>query len=134
MALLSDRAPQTDKGKLSCLLYSQKPRQLAFAAELGRWLTRMAEVLRQVVLSFVLFAIVASLRGEEQPAEIEAILIHPPYAQTYSCSEHWDGQFQYLGDALGVDCTIVNLVEEDGRIWMSRLARRCRRSVGTLIT
>jgi hypothetical protein len=86
------------------------------------------------VLSFVLFAIVASLRGEEQPAEIEAILIHPPYAQTYSCSEHWDGQFQYLGDALGVDCTIVNLVEEDGRIWMSRLARRCRRSVGTLIT
>lgn len=31
-----DRALQTDRGKLSCLLHSQKPRQLAFAAELGR--------------------------------------------------------------------------------------------------
>ncbi len=27
---------QTDKDKLPCLLHSQKPRQLAFAAELGR--------------------------------------------------------------------------------------------------
>jgi hypothetical protein len=32
-----NQALQTDKGKLSCLLHSQKPRQLAFAAELGRW-------------------------------------------------------------------------------------------------
>jgi hypothetical protein len=29
-------ALQADKGKLSCLLHWQKPRQLAFAAELGR--------------------------------------------------------------------------------------------------
>ena len=29
-------ALQSDKGKLSCLLHSQKSRQLAFAAELGR--------------------------------------------------------------------------------------------------
>lgn len=33
----SNKALQTDKVKLSCLLHSQKPRQLAFAAELGRW-------------------------------------------------------------------------------------------------
>jgi hypothetical protein len=31
-----NKALQTDKGNLSCLLHSQKPRQLAFAAELGR--------------------------------------------------------------------------------------------------
>jgi hypothetical protein len=31
-----NKALQTDKDKLSCLLHSQKPRQLAFAAELGR--------------------------------------------------------------------------------------------------
>jgi len=31
-----NKALQTDKGKLSCLLHAQKPRQLAFAAELGR--------------------------------------------------------------------------------------------------
>ena len=34
-----NKALQTDKGKLSCLLHSQKPRQLAFAAELGRYVT-----------------------------------------------------------------------------------------------
>jgi hypothetical protein len=32
----SNKALQPDKGKLSCLLHTQKPRQLAFAAELGR--------------------------------------------------------------------------------------------------
>jgi hypothetical protein len=31
----SNKALQTDKVNLSCLLHSQKPRQLAFAAELG---------------------------------------------------------------------------------------------------
>jgi hypothetical protein len=31
----SNTALQTDKVKLSCLLHPQKPRQLAFAAELG---------------------------------------------------------------------------------------------------
>src|SRR5690606_22626893 len=32
-----NKALQTDKGKLSCLLHAQKPRQLAFAAELNRY-------------------------------------------------------------------------------------------------
>jgi hypothetical protein len=32
-----NKALQTDKGNLSCRLHSQKPRQLAFAAELGRY-------------------------------------------------------------------------------------------------
>jgi hypothetical protein len=31
----SNKALQTDKGKLSCLLPTQKTRQFAFAAELG---------------------------------------------------------------------------------------------------
>ena len=35
-AMQPNKALQPDKGKLSCLLHSQKPRQLAFAAELGR--------------------------------------------------------------------------------------------------
>lgn len=33
----SNNALQTDKGEQSCLLHSQKPRQPAFAAELGRY-------------------------------------------------------------------------------------------------
>jgi hypothetical protein len=41
MHVLIERMPpntalQADKGKLSCLLHSQKSRQLTFAAELGR--------------------------------------------------------------------------------------------------
>lgn len=35
-AAQSNKALQTDKGKLSRLLHSQESRQLAFAAELGR--------------------------------------------------------------------------------------------------
>jgi hypothetical protein len=31
-----NKALQTNKGKLSCLLHPQKPRQFAFVAELGR--------------------------------------------------------------------------------------------------
>lgn len=33
----SNTAMRADNGKLSCLLHSQKSRQLAFAAELGRY-------------------------------------------------------------------------------------------------
>jgi hypothetical protein len=36
MFMPANKALQTDKRKLSRLLHSQKPRQLAFAAELGR--------------------------------------------------------------------------------------------------
>ena len=32
-----NKALQTEKGKLSCTMHSQKPRQLAFSAELYRW-------------------------------------------------------------------------------------------------
>jgi hypothetical protein len=36
-----DKGLQTDKGTLSCTLHSQTSRQLAFAAELGRWAARL---------------------------------------------------------------------------------------------
>jgi hypothetical protein len=49
---------------------------------------------------------------------IESVLVHPPFSETYSCSEHWYGQLPYLGDSLGADCTIGRLVEVDGRLWV----------------
>ena len=49
---------------------------------------------------------------------IDFILVHPPFSESYSCSEHWDGQLPYLGDSLGTDCTIGRLIEDDGRRWM----------------
>ena len=47
----------------------------------------------------------------------ESVLAHPPFAGYYHCGEHYDGQFQYLGDALGTDCLVSRLVTEDGRTW-----------------
>ena len=39
-----NKALQTDKDKLTRLLHSQKPRQLSFAAELGRWVSTNTEI------------------------------------------------------------------------------------------
>ena len=38
-----NKSLQTDKGKLSCPLLAQGPRQLAFEAELVRWAAKDAE-------------------------------------------------------------------------------------------
>lgn len=79
--------------------------------------TASSRRLSRAAFSLVLIALVTSSpAGEKQ--DIEAILIHPPYAESYSCSEHWNGQFAHIGDALGTDCTITRLVEVDGRLWM----------------
>lgn len=47
--------------------------------------------------------------------EIEAVLLHPPVVRTFSETEHAEGELGYLGDALGVDCTIHEL-SHDGWI------------------
>lgn len=43
------------------------------------------------------------------------IIIHAPFKETYSCVEHWDGQFRSLGDALGTDCIIQGWNDSDER-------------------
>lgn len=50
-------------------------------------------------------------------AEIDVALAHPPLDAFFACSEHFQGQFKHLGDALGTDCVAQRLVEEDGRTW-----------------
>jgi murein DD-endopeptidase MepM/ murein hydrolase activator NlpD len=45
------------------------------------------------------------------------IKIHAPYKESFSCTEHWDGQFKSLGDALGTDCVIQKLVDVEGRVF-----------------
>ena len=46
------------------------------------------------------------------------VIIHAPVEESYTCSEHWDGQFQYLGDALGTDCVVQEFFSENGRMFM----------------
>lgn len=43
---------------------------------------------------------------------------HPIFAQPFSCIEHWAGNLRGLGDSLGTDCGVVELVESDGRKWL----------------
>lgn len=47
----------------------------------------------------------------------EAIKIHAIHKETFSCTEHWDGQFNYAGDALGTDCVIGGWYEDDKRLF-----------------
>jgi murein DD-endopeptidase MepM/ murein hydrolase activator NlpD len=48
-------------------------------------------------------------------APIEQVTIHPIFKAHYSCSEHWEGQLPYPGDALGADCIVYGGMPTDGR-------------------
>lgn len=39
------------------------------------------------------------------------VLIHPIYDQAFTCSEHPEGQYMYIGDMLGVDCMVEKFVD-----------------------
>ena len=36
------------------------------------------------------------------------VIIHPFIAERFSCSDHYEGELPYLGDALGTDCAIYD--------------------------
>lgn len=52
------------------------------------------------------------------PSPIEAVAVHPVFATWFLTTEHWEGQLDSLGDALGVDCIVAELLEEGGRTWL----------------
>ena len=43
-------------------------------------------------------------------AHIEVVTVHPPTQARFVSMEHAEGELLHLGDALGVDCTVVRLV------------------------
>lgn len=45
--------------------------------------------------------------GSAQSGEIEAVLVHPPVAARFQCSEHALGAEDHVPDALGADCVVV---------------------------
>ncbi|MEZ7493845.1 M23 family metallopeptidase [Pseudoalteromonas distincta] len=47
----------------------------------------------------------------------KSIEIHAIHKETFACTEHWDGQFKYAGDALGTDCVIGGWYEDDKRLF-----------------
>ena len=67
-----------------------------------------------LLLGLISFGFAGLALGEE---EIDLVLAHPLFRLAYSCSEHATDQLPYLGDNLGTDCTILQMVEQDGRAW-----------------
>jgi murein DD-endopeptidase MepM/ murein hydrolase activator NlpD len=51
--------------------------------------------------------------GVDSSQPIEAVLLHPLFAADYACSEHFEGQLPYMGDALGSDCIVQGGLEGD---------------------
>lgn len=50
-------------------------------------------------------------RAGTVPGEIHQILMGPLFAQPFYCVEHYFGQLDYAGDALGTDCMIGGGIE-----------------------
>ena len=62
--------------------------------------------------------IFASLLPSSAIAESEGYaLAHAPVDAAFSCTEHFAGQFDRVGDALGTDCLVTRLVEVNGRLF-----------------
>lgn len=74
----------------------------------------------------IILALIAALHASAASAvtnEIPSVLAHPIFGQPFSCSEHWQGNVKELGDSLGTDCVIQQLVEDHGRTWMRSYKR-----------
>lgn len=74
------------------------------------------------VICFVVLATVSSFPQAPEPlgrqtsdTPIEQVMVHPLFKVHYSCSEHWEGQLPYPGDALGADCIIYGGLAADGK-------------------
>lgn len=50
--------------------------------------------------------------------EVHEALAHPIFGEPFTCGEHWLGNLQEMGDALGSDCIVQDMVTEGGRTWM----------------
>lgn len=61
-------------------------------------------------------------------ADIDSVLAHPIYGELFACTEHWQGNLKGLGDELGTDCWIQQLVEVEGRVWPRANAGNGRRN------
>lgn len=47
----------------------------------------------------------------------DTIEIHAIHKESFSCTEHWEGQFKYIGDALGTDCVVGGWYEDEKRLF-----------------
>jgi len=62
-------------------------------------------------------AICIVLQFSNQTFANDTLKIHSIHKESFSCTEHWDGQFKYVGDALGTDCVIGGWYEDEKRLF-----------------
>ena len=68
-------------------------------------------------MRLLFFVAILAVFSSSRAKDIDAVLAYPPVDAFFSCTEHFDGQFQSIGDALGTDCVVTRLIEQNGRIW-----------------
>jgi hypothetical protein len=64
------------------------------------------------------YFLLISLLFSIQVFGIDFVKIHAPTAESFSCTEHWDGQFDHVGDALGTDCVVQDVYKSGDRLFM----------------
>jgi len=55
------------------------------------------------------------LSAATPPPAVDSVLLHPVLRGYTSCVEHWAGQLTGLGDALGVDCVLMQFETHPGK-------------------
>jgi hypothetical protein len=67
----------------------------------------------------LLVSLAATLLGgaSVSAADVSSVVAYPIFRETYSCTEHWQGNLKGLGDELGADCWVQRRVEINGRTW-----------------
>ncbi len=69
-------------------------------------------------------SVFAAMAKEQQ----DWIKIHAPHDEVFSCIEHWDGQFNHVGDALGTDCVIQAWYQHKDRMFVRSFEKRGHRN------
>ena len=88
---------------------------------------------RKLLATAALLATLAAPASANEPAKpdraadapIEAVVLHRVFSGFYACSEHFDSELPYLGDALGSDCTVFDSLQpgQDETGWFAKAYR-----------
>ena len=68
-------------------------------------------------MKFINLIFLSSLLFVSFANSADSIKIHAIHKENFSCTEHWEGQFKYVGDALGTDCVISGWYQDDKRLF-----------------
>jgi len=66
---------------------------------------------RRLAAAFAVSAAFIGTAAAQDETDMPLVLLHPIFAADYTCSEHWEGQLQHLGDARGTDCLVTGLIK-----------------------